>query len=106
VSQLCWHSKRGGTPIACLTCLSQPKTQSSTGKLASWDVLDVSPRVREAMNWTEILKRGGVPEPPGYQETLERLRQNPYKVQNASPKLPQWKKNELKSTFPLSWWSV
>jgi|OM-RGC.v1.037819236 hypothetical protein len=35
------------------------------------------------MNWTEILERGGVPEPPGYQETvkrvLERPRQKPFK---------------------------
>jgi len=36
------------------------------------------------MDWTEILKRGGVPEPPGYQETLERLRQNPYQQRQAA----------------------
>jgi hypothetical protein len=23
------------------------------------------------MNWTEILERGGVPEPPGYHETVK-----------------------------------
>ena len=39
---------------------------------------------RAMMNWTEILRRGGVPEPPGYQETLERLRQNPYKERQAA----------------------
>jgi len=26
------------------------------------------------VNWSEILKKGGVPEPPGYQETLAALK--------------------------------
>ena len=26
------------------------------------------------MNWSEILKKGGVPEPPGYLETLAALK--------------------------------
>ena len=39
---------------------------------------------REGMNWTEILKAGGIPEPPGYLETLERLRQNPYQERQAA----------------------
>ena len=30
------------------------------------------------MNWTEILKRGGVPDAPGYQETLRDCREHPY----------------------------
>jgi hypothetical protein len=64
--------------------MSQLFLQSRTGICCSWDANDNTPRVREAMNWTEILKRGGVPEPPGYQETLERLRQNPYKERQAA----------------------
>ncbi len=31
------------------------------------------------MNWTEILERSGVPEPPGYRETIERLKAKPDK---------------------------
>ena len=31
------------------------------------------------MNWTEILKRGNVPEPPGYYETIARLQSKPDK---------------------------
>jgi len=31
------------------------------------------------MNWTEILKRGNVPEPPGYHETIARLQSKPDK---------------------------
>ena len=31
------------------------------------------------MNWTEILERGNVPEPPGYRETIERLNAKPAK---------------------------
>ena len=31
------------------------------------------------MNWTEILKRGNVPEPPGYRETIDRLKGKPAK---------------------------
>ena len=31
------------------------------------------------MNWTEILERGNVPEPPGYRETIERLKTKPAK---------------------------
>ena len=30
------------------------------------------------MNWTEILKAGGIDEPPGYLETLEVIAQKPY----------------------------
>ena len=64
--------------------MSQPFLQSRTGICCSWDANDNTPRVRETMDWTEILKRGGVPEPPGYQETLERLRQNPYQQRQAA----------------------
>ena len=64
--------------------MSQLFLQSRTGICRSWDANDNTPRARKAMNWTEILKRGGVPEPPGYQETLERLRQNPYKERQAA----------------------
>ena len=31
------------------------------------------------MNWTEILERSNVPEPPGYRETIERLKTKPAK---------------------------
>jgi len=64
--------------------MSQPFLQSRTGICCSWDANDNTPRVRETMDWTEILKRGGVPEPPGYLETLERLRQNPYQQRQAA----------------------
>ena len=30
------------------------------------------------MNWTLLLKKGNVPEPPGYQETLETIQAKPY----------------------------
>ena len=29
------------------------------------------------MDWSEILKRGGVPEPPGYLETVAKVRSKP-----------------------------
>lgn len=32
------------------------------------------------MDWTEILKRGGVPEPPGYHETVAKIRSRPERV--------------------------
>ena len=31
------------------------------------------------MNWTKILERSGVPEPPGYRETIDRLKAKPDK---------------------------
>ena len=31
------------------------------------------------MNWTKILERAGVPEPPGYRETIDRLKAKPAK---------------------------
>ena len=31
------------------------------------------------MNWTEILERGNVPEPPGYHETVARINFKPAK---------------------------
>ena len=64
--------------------MSQLFLQSRTGICCSWDANDNTPRARKAMDWTEILRRGCVPEPPGYQETLERLRQNPYKERQAA----------------------
>ena len=30
------------------------------------------------MNWTEILRKGGVKEPPGYLETVRSCREEPY----------------------------
>ena len=77
--------------------MSQPFLQSRTGICCSWDANDNTPRVRETMDWTEILKRGGVPEPPGYQETLERLRQNPYRErQTAREEQRKTKKRKTK----------
>tara|TARA_A100001201_G_scaffold88954_1_gene77982 strand:- start:603 stop:728 length:126 start_codon:yes stop_codon:yes gene_type:complete len=29
------------------------------------------------MDWTKILKQGGVPEPPGYQETVTKVTSRP-----------------------------
>ena len=29
------------------------------------------------MDWTRILKQGGVPEPPGYHETVAKVRNEP-----------------------------
>ena len=31
------------------------------------------------MNWTEILERAGVPEAPGYHETVARIKNEPLK---------------------------
>jgi len=31
------------------------------------------------MNWTKILERSGVPEPPGYHETIARIKAKPDK---------------------------
>ena len=35
------------------------------------------------MNWSEILKKGGVPEPPGYQETVAKLKNKPKRTKRA-----------------------
>jgi len=35
------------------------------------------------MNWSEILKKGGVPEPPGYVETVAKLRNRPKRTKRA-----------------------
>ena len=32
------------------------------------------------MDWTKILKQGGVPEPPGYQETVAKVSTKPKRV--------------------------
>ena len=37
------------------------------------------------MNWSEILRKGGVPEPPGYVETVARVSSKP-KRQKKKPK--------------------
>lgn len=30
------------------------------------------------MNWTQLLADAGIPEPPGYQETVQALKERPY----------------------------
>tara|TARA_Y100000004_G_scaffold18850_1_gene19390 strand:+ start:306 stop:440 length:135 start_codon:yes stop_codon:yes gene_type:complete len=35
------------------------------------------------MNWSEILKKGGVPEPPGYVETVAKLKNRPKRTKRA-----------------------
>jgi len=30
------------------------------------------------LDWTRILKEGGVPEPPGFKETVEAIKAEPY----------------------------
>ena len=47
------------------------------------------------MNWTEILKAGGVDEPPGYLETLKAIAQDPYV--KPSRKLHKSAKRRVKS---------
>jgi len=32
------------------------------------------------MNWSEILRKGGVPEPPGYHETVAKVTSRPKRV--------------------------
>lgn len=46
------------------------------------------------MNWTEILRRGGVPEAPGYQELLAQIREE--KACQAVDTVPQKKKRRKK----------
>lgn len=48
------------------------------------------------MNWTEILKAAGVPEPPGYVETLETITEKPYV--KPSRKLHKTPKRKVKSS--------
>ena len=44
------------------------------------------------MNWTEILERADVPEPPGYHETIDRLKAKP-----AKPRIKPSQKNKKRS---------
>ena len=36
--------------------------------------------VGDNVNWTQILEDGGIPEPPGYQETVEAMKNKPKPV--------------------------
>ena len=45
------------------------------------------------VNWSEILRKGGVPEPPGYVETVARVRSKP-KRQRKKPKDKKSKKTQ------------
>ena len=38
------------------------------------------------MNWSEILRRGGVPEPPGYVETVSKVTSKPKKKKKSKKK--------------------
>jgi hypothetical protein len=44
------------------------------------------------MDWTKILKQGGVPEPPGYVETVAKVRNKPKRTKRA--KLAKRKKQK------------
>ena len=35
------------------------------------------------MNWSEILRKGGVPEPPGYIETVAKVSSKPKRIKRA-----------------------
>ena len=35
------------------------------------------------MNWSEILRKGGVPEPPGYIETVAKVQSKPKRAKRA-----------------------
>tara|TARA_R100000231_G_scaffold22794_1_gene21654 strand:+ start:774 stop:923 length:150 start_codon:yes stop_codon:yes gene_type:complete len=43
------------------------------------------------MNWTEILRNGGVSDSPGYQETVASFVERPYKKPNRKAKPPKSK---------------
>ncbi len=38
------------------------------------------------MNWTEILRKGGVPEPPGYQEAVDAMAAKPKRQKGKAKK--------------------
>jgi hypothetical protein len=38
------------------------------------------------MNWTQILMKGGVPEPPGYRETVNKITSKPKKKKKSKKK--------------------
>jgi len=38
------------------------------------------------MNWSEILRKGGVPEPPGYVETVSKVTSKPKKKKKSKKK--------------------
>ena len=44
------------------------------------------------MNWSEILRKGGVPEPPGYIETVAKVQSKPKRAKRA--KLAKRKKQK------------
>ena len=44
------------------------------------------------MDWTKILKQGGVPEPPGYQETVDKVSAKPKRVKVKAKSRPKRKK--------------
>ena len=44
------------------------------------------------MNWSEILRKGGVPEPPGYIETVAKVSSKPKRAKRA--KLAKRKKQK------------
>lgn len=50
------------------------------------------------MDWTKILKAGGVPESPGYQETLADMRANPKVKHKKAP--ARGKGNKGRGSFP------
>lgn len=44
------------------------------------------------MNWSEILRKGGVPEPPGYVETVTKVSAKPKRVKAKAKNRPKRKK--------------
>ena len=46
------------------------------------------------MNWSEILRKGGVPEPPGYVETVARVSSKPKRQKKKSKAKAKAKKRQ------------
>ncbi len=53
------------------------------------------------MNWSEILKKGGVPEPPGYIETVAKLKNKPKRKKGKGKKT-----SKLKTLHASTWGAI
>jgi len=84
----------------CPNPLSQPSSIAITSIWGGWDTYSIYTRERPVVNWSEILSNAGIPDPPGYLETVASVRSNPrVKSSNKSNKS---KKKPVKSRHEKS----
>ena len=89
---------------SCPNPLSQPFSIAITSFWHGWDIYGIYTREAPFVNWSEILSNAGIPDPPGYLETVALVRSKPRVKSSNKSKKPKRKpvksRNEKSRNLP------